>query len=520
MNRGVIFGRPQGVKIRRLLTACRKRVGERRRGVKGPGARGIRLQTAGRKDPGTGQNTGRGGNGSDLPARQVTRQFNDLQIVLNKILKRFLHSLIRRTQKISFRKREISRLFSLYIGMRYWYIRPSPRSSALLRLLNPPRKISNILFVLLFFIPLLIASDSSSYEQDPLLLWNQQSMVPATTVDFRVVEMRYGADSLQRGVLAIPDNAGDRIPVLVFFPGGAYYTVPVINENSFRLTDLWEALHCARGKIAVAIFSYRLAPNNLWPDQLEDSIRAIRYLRKIGRAYHLDTQRIIVMGHSAGGHLALMTGLQPASSFGEDFSGFRGIINYSGITNFQTNHPVIRQISRRLGLDDRTEWELSPALWISDSAPPIFTLHGKSDNLVPVKQAEDLIRGMNLANNQGAYLPVKNGNHVYLPFNPDLPVVPDRKTIARKAIEFASYQFSEGPVYDINNDGSINRIDVETITLNIDCGGYDVLPDGSVLGMSDYWTPFADVNHDGIVNSKDVQNFPIFLWIEEFRLDR
>ena len=210
--------------------------------------------------------------------------------------------------------------------------------------------------------------------------------------DFSVFDISYGNDPYQKGVLAVP-NSGNNFPILIFFPGGAYKVVE-INDNPFNLIDLSEALNSGRGKIAVAIFKYRLGPENAWPAQLEDAIAAVQKIRKIAPNYKLNPNNIVVMGHSAGAHLALMTGLQSPSVFGNGFPGFKGIINYSGITNFQTNNSVITNIAKTLDLNEQEKIKASPALILTASAPPIFTVHGKLDNVIPFGQAEQLIGKM------------------------------------------------------------------------------------------------------------------------------
>jgi acetyl esterase/lipase len=307
----------------------------------------------------------------------------------------------------------------------------------------------------------------------------------------------------KKGVLAIP-NSGKNFPILIFFPGGGY-TSATIGDNPFALVDLYEALHCNRGKIAVAKFTYRLAPKNRWPAQLEDAIAAVKKIREIASQHNLDSDNIIIMGHSAGAHLALMTGLQSPSVFGNNFSGFRGIINYSGITNFQVNNATILNIAKNLGLNTKDKKiKASPLSILKVSSPPIFTLHGKADNVIPFGQAEQLVNKMVVKKVKGAFLPVENGNHVYQPGNPALPMLPDRKTIAQKAIMFARYNFGTIPAYDVTGDGHIDILDYNEIVAAQGSFGFKVT-NRTVIGMSKNWNPFADINYDGFVNNIDVQ---------------
>jgi len=325
---------------------------------------------------------------------------------------------------------------------------------------------------------------------------------PSQANDFSVFDISYGNDPYQKGVLAVP-NSGDNFPILIFFLGGGYKTI-TIGDNPFAMTDLWEALHCTRGKIAVAIFKYRLGPENKWPAQLEDAIAAVQKIRKIAPKYKLNPNNIVVMGHSAGAHLALMTGLQSPSVFGNGFPGFKGIINYSGITNFQVNNSVITKIAKTLDLNEQEKIKASPALILTASAPPIFTVHGKLDTVIPFGQAEQLINKIALKKAKGAFLPVKNGSHVYAPVNSALPISPDRNTIAKRAIMFAWYYMGVVRPFDVTGDGKIDRLDYDEVIRAQGSFGFKIVG-GTISGMSNNWNPFADINRDGVINSVDAK---------------
>lgn len=63
---------------------------------------------------------------------------------------------------------------------------------------------------------------------------------------------------------------------------------------------------CWRG-YAVAAPSYRLAPEHVWPAQLDDTVAATTYLARHGAPLGVDPSRLALLGHSAGGQLAVMT---------------------------------------------------------------------------------------------------------------------------------------------------------------------------------------------------------------------
>src|SRR5438132_4755489 len=84
---------------------------------------------------------------------------------------------------------------------------------------------------------------------------------------------------------------------------------------------------------------YRLAKVSLAPAAVEDCLCALRWVIRNAKQYNVDTTKIVVSGGSAGGHLALTTGLIPASAGldrqcpGTDELKVAAIVNWFGITD-------------------------------------------------------------------------------------------------------------------------------------------------------------------------------------------
>ena len=171
---------------------------------------------------------------------------------------------------------------------------------------------------------------------------------------------------------------------------------------------------------------YRLISKDIhFPQPVEDSKDAIRWIRKNASQYQLNTDYIGVWGDSAGGQLAMLS----AYSKDDDFEGDPELAGYSSKVNFVLNNygPVemnslfrtdagcftiflfktfakkifdIRQrLIRGITGTDITEdpdkvkalFDLySPINYIDSETVPTLTLQGKKDNTVPVKQAEML----------------------------------------------------------------------------------------------------------------------------------
>ncbi|MGQ0647375.1 MAG: alpha/beta fold hydrolase [Gemmatimonadaceae bacterium] len=114
----------------------------------------------------------------------------------------------------------------------------------------------------------------------------------------------YGTDSLQFGDLRLPSGGGP-FPVVVIIHGGCWVHRLASLQNTTALSD---ALRDAG--VATWNVEYRRLdnPGGGWPGTLRDVGDAIDSLRGLARRYPLDLSRVVVAGHSAGGHLALWAG--------------------------------------------------------------------------------------------------------------------------------------------------------------------------------------------------------------------
>ena len=101
--------------------------------------------------------------------------------------------------------------------------------------------------------------------------------------------------------LLLPQSARP-VPAIVFVTGGGF-----LHANKDRY--LQQRLDLAEAGYAVASIEYRVAPLVTFPAPLIDVKSAIRYLRANAARYGIDTRHVGVLGDSAGGYLAAMTGV-------------------------------------------------------------------------------------------------------------------------------------------------------------------------------------------------------------------
>ncbi len=178
---------------------------------------------------------------------------------------------------------------------------------------------------------------------------------------------------------------------VVIFPGGAY-THLAGNLEGRQFADWFTA----RGFRAF-VLSYRLSSNGyLLPVPLIDARRAIQTVRARARDYFIDPNRIVVIGFSAGGHLAALAGTQfvPGNPDAED-----PIERASSRPDYLVlGYPWIGAISRDFShlnycklfnlMDqcDALQAAYSPDLFVTKDTPPTFWYHTFNDQTVPVEQ--------------------------------------------------------------------------------------------------------------------------------------
>lgn len=181
---------------------------------------------------------------------------------------------------------------------------------------------------------------------------------------------------------------------VILFAGGAYH-IRVPHEAYAE----WFA---ERGMPAF-VCDYRVYPER-YPLPLLDARRAVRLLRHRAADYGLDGQKILVLGSSAGGHLAALVSTCTTAIEGEDVDDADA---ESPLPNGQILcYPVIHLVSRKLGanigsaqnlLGDRVlelGESLTPAYLVTKSTPTCFIWHTAADTVVPIGNSLDYARAL------------------------------------------------------------------------------------------------------------------------------
>lgn len=147
---------------------------------------------------------------------------------------------------------------------------------------------------------------------------------------FTPIRLSYGTDPRQYGELWLPEVVGPH-PVIVLIHGGGWRS-----ESDSTYMDPIAADLPRRG-LAVWNLSYRRVgdPGGGWPATFADVAQGVDFLQSLASQYGLDPSKVIAMGHSSGGQLALWLGARPKFTAGSFAAAnplrVRGIISLAGI---------------------------------------------------------------------------------------------------------------------------------------------------------------------------------------------
>jgi acetyl esterase/lipase len=148
-----------------------------------------------------------------------------------------------------------------------------------------------------------------------------QNVTPADLLaaDVPAAEHRlsYGTGELHVGELRLPDpNAARRpYPVVMLVHGGCWANQIGKMDPRATALDLLRPMAAALASAGIATWNveYRRVgnPGGGWPGTFEDLAQATDFLRSLAPKHHLDLSRVVVAGHSSGGHLAMWIAARP-----------------------------------------------------------------------------------------------------------------------------------------------------------------------------------------------------------------
>ena len=260
-------------------------------------------------------------------------------------------------------------------------------------------------------------------------------MADISWVKRKFLDIPYGKESSRQCFdLYLPDEGDGPFPLFIHIHGGGF----AFGDKRDDHMDAY--LEGIKRGYAVASIEYRVSGEAVFPAAVLDCREAVRCIKCHAAEYHVDANRIAVLGGSAGGNLAAMLGMNvPNGAFpGEEGRVFsvepnvQAAIDQFGPVRFETMraqaiangisevHPNTAMMpeSKYLGVDlgiapESLLKEAYPGTYAGKNMAPMLVQHGTADHLVPWAQSEEFVKDL-LAKGltqKVTYVPLEGADH-------------------------------------------------------------------------------------------------------------
>jgi acetyl esterase/lipase len=237
----------------------------------------------------------------------------------------------------------------------------------------------------------------------------QFQALPSNPADYRI---SYGKDENQFGDLRVPSGAGP-YPIAILIHGGCWKADFATLRDLAPMADALKA-----DGIATWNIEYRrlFQTGSGWPGTYLDVSKSVDYVRSIAADKKLDLTRVIVIGHSAGGHLATWVAARARLStasplYVKDPLPIRGVIDLAGTGDMKAfiqfeqqgcHGAVVEEMLGGKPIDVPEHYAQASAIKMLPLGIPQILIWGKNDDIAPIflgerymlaaKQAGDPVR--------------------------------------------------------------------------------------------------------------------------------
>jgi len=232
-------------------------------------------------------------------------------------------------------------------------------------------------------------------------------------------DVEYGVHGKEKLLLDVYLPAGPSTkprPAVVLIHGGAWSS---LDKGTMRNMAAFLA---RSGFVAVSV-NYRLLheSENRWPAQLDDVQRAVRWLRSNAAQYSIDASHIGAFGHSAGAQLAALLGMEDTrdnsdAALAKYSSRVQAVVDVSGPVDFPAYHyddndgGLVNLLGGEYDKIPQVWRDASPVFRVAKSNAPFLIMHGKSDDAVPIAQAQEFYSKLQKAGVPVSFIKMEGGH--------------------------------------------------------------------------------------------------------------
>lgn len=269
------------------------------------------------------------------------------------------------------------------------------------------------------------------------LTWDDLTARPRPVADATVT---YGADAMQKVDVWVPRGAGPH-PVVVMVHGGCWQT----SIADRRLMD-WVAGDLRDAGVAVWNIDYRGVDRDGggYPGTFRDVAQATDALRDHAAHYRLDTRRVVAIGHSAGGHLALWLAGRarlPADSplHTPNPLPIAHVISLGGLPDLEAtaaspdNGCGTAVVARLVGTRRADPYADTSVPRLLPLGVPQDLVNGREDRIIPYRMATDYVARATAAGDRATLHALDRTGHVEL-VTPDTAAWREAKRLALAAL--------------------------------------------------------------------------------------
>lgn len=194
------------------------------------------------------------------------------------------------------------------------------------------------------------------------------------------------------------------LPVIVFFYGGSW-------DSGSKQDYLFLAEAFTAQGYLVVIPDYRHYPEVKFPQLMQDPALAFQWVKTHISTYHGDPQRVFMMGHSAGAHLAVMLSLNAEylARVGLDPEAIAGTVGLAGAYDFL---PLGSDRLRAIFAPPEQEWTSQPIHFVNGKNPPLLLLTGTKDRTVWPKNSINLANAITAKGGRAQLITYEGYDHV------------------------------------------------------------------------------------------------------------